>query len=415
MRKLLLLLFLSSYLYAELFSDIQRRRDQFLKDFGYFAAPVPYSLPGIGEGLLLFGMANNIKKSQTDLMFNIISGDVGGYGFGIGDLYLIDKHLKVEILQSNLDKASVQSYSSRGMNSNEDDYLNIQIKKAQFTAIRTTVSFYEKMLEFYFMNYINKFSIDSLRDKDGTVILGTSDGLTYDTKSYIIGFMVDYTDDRQDPREGLRFDASVDYAPEDTAGSADFYISSFNTTLYIPFGRRSSWAFNYFRSDAHVIHQGIVDYNQVSQNMGLDCTTIADPVQKSKCENVINNTITANRYGTATSLGGRGRLRSYPEGRFKGAHTQFYGTEFRWNMTKERSPFDIWFMKDIRTGIQSAFFYERGSVAELTSDLWKNEHESYGFGIRMITASGLVYRLDLAHGDEGYETTMIINYPWEIF
>ena len=415
MRKLCLLLCLSSYIFAEIFPDIQRRRDQYLSDPGYFIAPAPYSLPGIGEGFILLGIAYNINETQTDLMFNVLDGDVKGYGFGVGDLYAIEKHLKFEILQSRLDKASVQSYSSRGMDSSKDDYLNLQLEQAQFTGIRTTASFYEKMFELYAMTYLNKFAIDSLKDQDGTVILDSSANLTYDTESYIFGFMLDYTDDRQDPREGFRFDASLDYTPQDESGSADFFVSNYNATFYLPIGDRSSWAFNYFRSDAHVLQEGETDYDLLSQDMGLDCTLISDPVQKSKCESVIYNTIAANKYGTATSLGGRSRLRSYPEGRFKGAHTQFYGTEFRWYMTEERSPFDLWFIQDIRTGMQTAFFYEKGSVSETSSDLGKNERDSYGVGLRVINASGLVYRIDFADGDEGYETTIIINYPWELF
>jgi len=72
-------------------------------------------------------------------------------------------------------------------------------------------------------------------------------------------------------------------------------------------------------------------------------------------------------------------------------------------------------MKDIRTSVQSSLFYEKGSVAEKSNDLGKNEKQSYGTGLRMITGSGLVYRFDMAWGYEGYEYTMIINYPWEIF
>jgi hypothetical protein len=32
--------------------------------------------------------------------------------------------------------------------------------------------------------------------------------------------------------------------------------------------------------------------------------------------------------------------------------------------------------------------------------------------MRIVTGSGIVYRIDYATGDEGGETTMIINYPW---
>lgn len=415
MIKFFLILIGFSYIYAESFFDIQRRRDQYPSTPGYLAAPAAYSLPGIGSGFLFLGMANNIYDTQTDLVLDVITGDVEGYGFGISDLYLIDKTLKVELLQSNFEKATIQSYSSRGMDSNGDDYLLLELGSSSFTGIRTTASFNDKMFELYLMTYFNRYSLSSIMDKDGAVILDAANSPAYDMKTFTFGFMLDYTDDRVDPRKGVRFDSSINYTPQEDAQSVNYYVTNYNFTYYIPIGRQSTWAFNYYRSDANVIKQGETDYTALSDTMGLDCSSLSDLEEIRQCESVINNAIAANRYGTATSLGGRGRLRSYPEGRFSGAHTQFYGTEFRWNITDESSPFDIWLMKDIRTSVQSAFFYERGSVSDSASELWKNESESYGVGVRVITASGLVYRLDVASGGEGEQVTLIINYPWEIF
>jgi hypothetical protein len=129
---------------------------------------------------------------------------------------------------------------------------------------------------------------------------------------------------------------------------------------------------------------------------------------------VIDNTIANNTYGTATSLGGFSRLRSYSQGRYKGAHTVFYGTEIRWNLTDERTPFDIFVMKDVRTSIQISLFYETGSTADIRSELGDIMRDSYGFGLRVVTASGVVFRGDLAFGREGFEPQIFIGYPWEI-
>lgn len=414
-KNLGLFFLLFSTLFAEVFGEVERRRDQYLSTPGYFVAPAPYALPGIGTGLMVVGMANNIYGTQTDVLADVIEGDVSGYGFAIADWYLIERHLKFEMLHSRIDKASIQSYSSRGMDSEKDEYVLISVDEMEFTGLRATASFWDKMLEFYAMAYLASFQLDSIRDKNGDLILEASDIGVQDTKFYIIGMMADYTDDRLDPRKGVRFDTSLDYSPPNGNEGADFYQHNYNLTAYIPLGERSTWVFNYYRSDAIVLDQGETDYDALADQMGLDCTLVPNPAERRDCESVINNTLAANKYGTAVSLGGRSRLRSYTEGRFSGAHTQFYGSEFRWNLTDELTPFDIGFMKDIRTGVQVAFFYERGSVAETVDNLGKNERYSYGTGVRMVTASGLVYRLDGATGDEGFEVTVIINYPWEIF
>lgn len=38
--------------------------------------------------------------------------------------------------------------------------------------------------------------------------------------------------------------------------------------------------------------------------------------------------------------------------------------------------------------------------------------ESYGAGLRLVSASGFVYRADYAKGAEGEEVTVMFSYPW---
>ena len=91
---------------------------------------------------------------------------------------------------------------------------------------------------------------------------------------------------------------------------------------------------------------------------------------------------------------------------------QFIGTEIRWNVTEEYTPFNIVIIKDVRTAFQVAVFYEIGTVADQQSELWNITRSSYGVGFRMVTASGLVYRIDLASGDEGFQSSIFFQYPW---
>ncbi|MCV6609005.1 MAG: hypothetical protein OIF32_12400 [Campylobacterales bacterium] len=411
MKHLLIYILLSSVLLAETIGDNERRRSQEHKFPGYFLVPFPYSLPGIGKGLGIVGISNNIKQTQTDLLATAFIGDVEGGGGGIKDFYLFDKRLKAEFFYQFFNKAQFQNYNKRGMDTKKNDYFILSVDKMEFLATRLTLSYYERMLEFYILNYYNRFKLGNITDIDGNIET-KSDGNYASSSIYTSGFIFDYTDDRTDPRGGIRFETSVNYTPKKSKEKSKYYVWDRSVTGYIPVGRQSTIAVNYFRSDSILQEKGETDFYKVAEDI-----SVKNCIQGSgkSCEDYVNNQIAENRYGTASSIGGRSRLRAYTEKRFFGAHTEFYGAEFRWNMTEEKSLFDLWFMKDMRTNVQTAFFYEVGSVADDIKDLGKTTRDSYGMGLRMLTGSGLVYRLDMATADEGSEVTMIINYPWEIF
>ena len=126
----------------------------------------------------------------------------------------------------------------------------------------------------------------------------------------------------------------------------------------------------------------------------------------------MEDAIAANRYGTASGLGGVSRLRAFPQGRFKGARTRFFGTEFRWNLTDESVPFNFYLIKDVRTSFQLAFFNEKATIAETTKELGNAWRSSTRMGFRMVTASGMVFRIDAGKGEEGANVNFFFDYPW---
>jgi outer membrane protein assembly factor BamA len=397
----------------------ERRRPQFPSEPGHILIPGPYNIEGIGKGVVFFGTAYNIADTYTDVFGAVMTGDIEGVGAGFTDFHMVRERLFMDLTYQYLSKVAIQSYSVRGMDSSSDDYTLVEIDELEFAGGRVYLSFEERMFELYVQGYDGRFRLGALRDPDGEVIAEAGDSAESSFNLYGAGAVLDLTDDRGDPRRGVRFDTSLGWSPPKGNESVDYVVMDNNLTLYLPVGKRSTWAFNYFTSDAFVQSQGETDRAALEADLGFDCASIADPQEQAECvkrsNEYIDNLIAANRYGSAESLGGRGRLRSYPMDRFKGAHTAFFGTELRWNVTEESSPFDIGLMKDIRTGVQLAFFYEIGSVAESQGEVWDETRQSYGAGFRVVNASGLIYRLDYAAGDEGYAMTVIINYPWEAF
>lgn len=393
---------------------IERRRDQFAKEPGHYIIPMPYSLPGIGEGFLVAGTVNNVHDSYTDYIGFVITGDLQGAGAIAKDIHLIDKTLIADVFVQKISKATVRNYNGRGMTSGKDDYSLLEIDNAQYLASRFTGTFYDRMFEIGAAAFKGESHLAALRDKDGNLIRDTSGSEPEEFYFYTASIQFDWTDDYLDPRQGVRYNFSRWWRDETKAHSSDFYQQEHNLTAYIPIGRISTWAFNYFRSDAFVTRTGDTDFASVAARNDLDCYALTDE-RRNLCIQVVNNIIANNRYGTVGGIGGWQRLRSYPNDRYKAAHAIFYGTEIRWNLTEEFKPFDIGIAKDIRTGIQLALFYETATVADEKDDLGKIWRDSYGLGVRMVTASGLVIRADVATGDEGEEISVIVGYPWEGF
>ncbi|OGW35606.1 MAG: hypothetical protein A2010_15010, partial [Nitrospirae bacterium GWD2_57_9] len=349
-RSFILALILSSFpLPADASWVPDRRKSQFETTFGYALFPYPYSLPGIGSGLGLVGGAMNIKETTTDVYGMYFGGDVTGLAAGVADFHLIPRNLILDLGYSGLTNATIQSYSERGMNTNKNDYTNVELGDMTYYGSRLTATFFDRRFEIYGAYYQGSSQLRNIRDRDGGIIVSAENAEVQRGHVTIMGTRLDLTDDYADPRRGLRIDLSRFLTPPRDSGP-DFYVQDYNVTGYVPLGRRSTWAFNYFRSDAHVDRQGETDPAKIAEEQGLNCSDPALTAEEQQfCNDFISNTIANNTYGTSSSLGGFSRLRSYPNMRYKGAHTIFYGTEIRWNLTDESTPYDIFIMRDVRT------------------------------------------------------------------
>jgi hypothetical protein len=408
----LILSFLSFPAHASWTPD--RRKSQFETTFGYALFPYPYSLPGIGQGLGFVGGAMNIQETPIDTYAMAFGGDVRGLAAGVADLHIIPRRLIADLGYSRLSAATMQSYSKRGMNSEKNDYTNVELGDMTYYGSRLTATFYDRRFEFYGAYYQGSSQLQNIRDRDGNILVRASGADVERGHVKIFGTRFDLTDDYKDPRRGFRLDVSRTLTPPRDSGP-DFYLQDYSATAYVPLGRRSTWAFNFFRSDARVKRLGETDPAAIERLQGLNCSDPALTAQDQKlCSDFINNAVANNTFGTASSLGGFSRLRGYPNMRYKGAHTEFYGSEIRWNLTDEATPYDIFIMKDVRTSWQIAAFYEVGTIAESRSELGDFWRSSGGIGLRMVTASGVVFRADLARGREGFSPNIFIGYPWEL-
>ncbi len=389
----------------------ERRKDQNPTIPAYFMIPLPYSLPGIGDGFLLMGNVSNVFGSTADLSLLQVTGDARGtIAHGV-EIPLYFEWLSLDFMYQNINKASINNYSKRGMSSTtKEDFNILEVGLARTLNTTLNFEFYDKRLNFFYSRSNSSHRIDALRDNKGNFI----QRLNYEGSSESDHFTaeLDLTDDHLDPRDGFRVSLTYrDHADQDT-DAAKFYTLDYKAKAYLPMGAVNTLVVHYFRSDAHVTSEGNLDPAAIRSGLNTNCAP-ADAVCLQAEQELVDMFINERKYGTASDLGGDQKLRSFPGNRYKGAHSAMVGAEFRWNMTQEATPFDYFIWKDVRTGIQWAFFAELGTVSEVTSDLWQETRYSLGTGLRLITGSGGVYRADLATGEEGSELSIIFDYPWQ--
>jgi len=393
---------------------VERRRDQFGRDFGYYVYPIVGEIPGLGQAAGAGASVLNIAGGDTDFTGYAVGGDFRAKGFALLDYHLVPHRLVVDGGYNDYFVAPV--VYRRGIDSDPNDVIYPKAE-GQYGIAQLTLTFDQRRYEFYTRFLSGRERLHEVLDNNGTAFPGVD--TAWDGGQWVdIGTTVDLTDDRLDPRQGTRFEFATRLPSREDPDTSESFVTVANLTHYVPMRRWDTLAFNLFHSRAFVTRKGETDFATLQADHGLNCTQYPPGPTRDDClateATFIDNLIAHNRYGTAMSLGGTQRLRAFDNGRFYAGQALFYGVEYRWNLTDERTPFNIYIARGIRTGIQLAAFWERGTVADHAEDLLSDGRTSYGVGFRLIL-SGVIIRLDLADGDEGVQSQLFITYPWSLF
>lgn len=388
-----------------------RRPSVDVKDSGHMILPFYFDVPGIGAGYGLIGDLTNAFGTKADLVGAFFWGDAKGQALALYDYDLIPDRLEVNVQGFHLQDTTFPSYFQRGTDSPKDNYILSEMPSDWIGVLSLTASFWERRLQSVWGISRDRYTVSALRDHGGNVILRARNPTPIRIDSAKWGLRVDLTDDEQNPHKGLLVEPSVTHTPRYRLAPATLN-ADLSVSGYVPVGRGNVWVVNAFRSDVHTRKKGVSDLAAVGREVGFDCSSLSDPADQAACQDYLQSLADANEHGSATPLGGTSRLRSFVDGRFQGAHTEFLGTEWRWNLSRDVRAFDVGVMKDVRTAFQIAFFYELGTVADHRRDLWESTRFTYGAGLRLVTASGFAYRLDFAQGKEGFEPVIFFQYPW---
>ncbi len=391
----------------------ERRKNQFPTDSGHLLAPLPYSIPAIGEGLFLLANFSNAFATTADPSIIEITGDARGRAVLVEELPLLPQHLFLRAKKMNISTVAVNNYDNRGMRTRKNDYSLLEFAKYGSDTLGLDLTFWQRQLNFSLDQSREKGSLNTIRDAKGVVINDFSkDPFVYKNQFTRWGLQLDMTDDYLDARKGLRVDFRYQDVPPSATNDPDYFVTEINASLFLPALRNNTLVINYYQSDANIRKRGNTDPAAISSELGFHCPPADSQCQDTEAK-LVDKFVAQRRYGTASSLGGDNRFRAYPQGRFDGAHVQFLGAEYRWNFVHDATPFDYFIWKDTHSGVQLAFFGEYATVAETRNDLWDDARLVLGSGLRLVTTSGSIYRADLAVGDEGPALNLFFFYPWK--
>ena len=376
-NKFLLTLCLFSFFIVESVHafEIDRRREQFNKQYGQLFVPLPYSLPGLGTGLLFIGNFGNIADTTTDFAAIGGIGDAEFIFTFLDELFLASDLLYLQYLRAHGFKFALQQYSSRGMNTSKNDFKYGIGNSWDLDSPTLKLTFMDRMLEIGLgfnkqSGKFQKFVTPDENDptKQGETVATFDPGLEINIANKIeLSTRIDYTDDYRDPRKGIRNSLFLDRQTATTNSEPSFDVVTNDLQIYIPVLEKSTIVFDLQISDAYVTKKGETNIEVLKNKNGYNLC-YSNSACEANAENLANTELAVNSNGTSLPLGGGDRLRSFPEGRFQGAHTIYYAAEFRWNYSSSGGKqLDLFFIQDLVEELQVAFFFEQGSVSETKS------------------------------------------------
>ena len=258
--------------------SIERRKDQFTKQYGQLFAPLPYSLPGLGSGLLMVGSFANIAETNTD--FALIGG-VGDAQFifsFLDELFIAPDLLYLQYLRAHGFRFAINQYNSRGMNTDKNDFNYAIGNYWDFDAPTLKLTFFNRMLEFglglnkqkgKFEKFVSPDPSDPTKQGKTQQTFDPPLAQTFSDKIEFSA-RIDYTDDYKDPRKGIRNIIYYDRQAASNDSESSFDVLTNDLQFYIPVLEKSTVVIDFQFSDAIMKRKGETNLDTIKTAKGFD-------------------------------------------------------------------------------------------------------------------------------------------------
>lgn len=161
------------------------------------------------------------------------------------------------------------AYYNRGIDSDQANVIYPKVE-GNYLLGQLTLTFDQRRYEMFARMLSGRNRLLGVLDKNGQPFAGVDTGWkTGDTLS--LGGSFDLTDDRLDPREGVRLEFASRLPSSNSPDASEYFVNDYNLTAYVPMRGWDTLAFNIFHSRAYVTREGLTDYSLLQQRYGLNC------------------------------------------------------------------------------------------------------------------------------------------------
>ena len=218
--------------------------------------------------------------SDTDFTGYYVRGDIKATGAALLDYHVLPQRLIFDVGYNDY-RVAATAYN-RGIDSDPADMIRPKVE-GNYLLGQMTLTFDERRYELFMRMLSGRNRLIEVLDKNNQAFAGV-DTSWKSGNFYSVGGSLDLTDDRLDPRDGVRFEFSSRLPHRRNADESEYFVNDYNLTAYVPMRKWDTLAFNLFYSRAHVTRQGLTDSAMLQQRYGLNCTQYPVGPNRDACQ-----------------------------------------------------------------------------------------------------------------------------------
>ncbi|MCB0393518.1 MAG: hypothetical protein KDD25_03110 [Bdellovibrionales bacterium] len=373
----------------------------------FFVFPLAVSLLGVGSFYGLTAGVNKLTGTDIDITLAKTFGRIDAHGGLITGIPVVPSKLYIDVSYGRINEGFFETEYARGI-----EKADVYVEKIEAYGLRFELKYYP--FEWWTIRpgfAQTEAEINEYTYNGNEVDLNDTDIASINTDYIFTETDITLLDNKERPTKGAIATLGALYE-SGRAEESDQLTLSYKVSGYVPVATSLVWANTIFGSDATVLNEKYGEPSDIRSKLGSNCSDISNQSHRDRCEDwqddYVHYQSASNRNGSAYALGGSRYLRSYREGRFRGAHSRAFSSELRWTLSETLG---IPYFTNSGRAIDLVPFWDVGFVNDFESKLYDSARNSFGASLRAYF-SPTVIRLAYATGEEGDGIYLTAGAAW---